>query len=215
MIVKTHLAAIAADKHPGEEMRDSPELIALISRAAKGEEAAFSSLMERYEKLVFNLAYQYTQNREDAADVSQEVFLKLWRTLATFRGESSFSTWIFRITQNSALDLLRKRAGNATVSLTMEDEDGDETGRERDLVDLTVEHDPAASVERSERAAAVREAIASLRADHREILILREMQGYSYTEIAEMLGLELGTVKSRINRARIQVKEFLETRNIF
>lgn len=164
MIVKPQLAAIAADKHPGEEMRDSPELIALISRAAKGEEAAFSSLMERYEKLVFNLAYQYTQNREDAADVSQEVFLKLWRTLATFRGESSFSTWIFRITQNSALDLLRKRAGNATVSLTMEDEDSDETGRERDLVDLTVEHDPAASMERSERAAAVREAIASLRA---------------------------------------------------
>lgn len=70
-------------------------------------------------------------------------------------------------------------------------------------------------MERSERAAAVREAIASLRADHREILVLREMQGYSYTEIAEMLGIELGTVKSRINRARIQVKEFLETRNIF
>lgn len=215
MILKPHHAAIAEDKRPDEEMRDSPELVALISRAAKGDEAAFSSLVERYEKLVFNLAYQYTQNREDAADVSQEVFLKLWRTLSSFRGESSFSTWIFRITQNSALDLLRKRAGNPTVSLTMEEEDGEEAGRERDLVDQSVEHDPAASVERSERATAVRAAIASLRADHREILVLREMRGYSYTEISEMLGLELGTVKSRINRARIQVKEFLETRNIF
>ncbi len=205
--------ADARPQMPGEEKRDNPELLALVVRAAKGDEAAFSSLMEQYEKLVFNLAYQYTQNREDAADVSQEVFLKLWRTLSSFRGESSFSTWVFRITQNSALDLLRKRTGSATVSLTVPDEDGEE--RERELIDPGTEHDPAASVERKERREAVRDAIAALRADHREILVLREMQGFSYTEIAEMLGLELGTVKSRINRARMQVKEFLQKRNIF
>lgn len=214
MILKPHHAAAGAHT-PADEKRDSPELLALISRAAKGDEDAFSTLMERYEKLVFNLAYQYTQNREDAADVSQEVFLKLWRTLPSFRGESSFTTWLFRITQNSALDLLRKRSGSPTVSLTVESDDGEEEGRERDLADPTVEHDPAASAEQKERTSAVRAAIASLRADHREILVLREMRGFSYSEIAEMLGLELGTVKSRINRARIQVKEFLETRNFF
>lgn len=214
MILKPHNAA-AGVPTPADEKRDSPELLALISRAAKGDEDAFSTLMERYEKLVFNLAYQYTQNREDAADVSQEVFLKLWRTLPSFRGESSFTTWLFRITQNSALDLLRKRAGSATVSLTVEGDDGEEDGRERDLADPTVGHDPAAAAEQKERASAIRAAIASLRADHREILVLREMRGFSYTEIAEMLGLELGTVKSRINRARIQVKEFLESRNFF
>lgn len=209
MILKPHAPAII------EEKRDSEELLALISRAAKGDEAAFSTLVERYEKMVFNLAYQYTQNREDAADVSQEVFLKLWRSLPTFRGESSFATWIFRITRNSALDLLRKRTGSAALSLTVEDEDGEEGSRERDLIDPAVEHDPAAAAERKERTHAVHAAIASLRADHREILVLREMRGFSYNEIADMLGLELGTVKSRINRARMQVKEFLESRNIF
>lgn len=214
MILKSHDAAAGAHT-PDDEKRDSPELVALISRAAKGDELAFSTLMERYEKLVFNLAYQYTQNREDAADVSQEVFLKLWRSLPSFRGESSLATWIFRITQNSALDLLRKRAGTPTVSLTVDSEDSEEESRERDLADPTVEHDPAAAAEQKERTSAVRDAIASLRADHREILVLREMRGFSYTEIAEMLGLELGTVKSRINRARIQVKEFLESRNFF
>lgn len=198
-----------------EEKRDSPELLALISRAADGDEVAFSTLLERYERLVYNLAFQYTQNRDDAADVVQDTFLKLWRTLPSFRGESSFSTWLFRITQNCALDHLRRRAGNRTLSLTYDSDESDEDGRERELVDERVEHDPAANLERNERAKAVRAAIASLHAEHREVLVLREMEGLSYTHIAEMLGLELGTVKSRINRARIQVKEFLESRNFF
>ncbi len=214
MILNSHRAAAGAHT-PADEMRDSPELLALISRAAGGDEAAFSALMEQYERLVFNLAFQYTQNREDAADVSQETFLKVWRTLSSFRGESSFSTWLFRITQNSALDLLRKRTGSATLSLTVDGDDSDDEGRERDLADPAVEHDPAAAIEQAERSGAVRAAIAALRADHREILVLRDMHGFSYGEIADMLGLELGTVKSRINRARIQVKEFLETRNFF
>ncbi len=213
MTLKPHDKAVIGRIPPAEEKRDNPELLALIARAAKGDEAAFSALVTQYEKMVFNLAYQYAQNREDAADISQEVFLKLWKTLPSFRGDSSFSTWVFRITQNSALDLLRKRSGNPSLSLTVEDEDGEE--RERELVDTGTEHDPAAALEAKERRAAVRAAIAALRADHREILVLREMRGFSYTEIAEMLGLELGTVKSRINRARMQVKEFLEKRNIF
>lgn len=201
--------------HDTDEKRDSPELLALISRAAEGDEAAFSDLLGRYERMVYNLAFQYTQNREDAADVAQDTFLKLWRTLPSFRGESSFSTWLFRITQNCALDHLRRRAGNRTLSLTYDGDESDEEGRERELVDDSVEHNPAAQLEQNERAKAVRAAIASLRADHREVLVLREMEGLSYTRIAEMLGLELGTVKSRINRARIQIKEFLETRNFF
>ena len=214
MILNHHQAGVGAHS-PTDEKRDSPELLALISRAAAGDEDAFSSLMEQHERLVYNLAFQYTQNREDAADVCQETFLKVWRTLSAFRGESSFSTWLFRITQNAALDLLRKRSGNAALSLTVEHEEGDEEGREHDLPDAAVEHNPAAAVEQKERAALVRAAISALRADHREILVLRDMRGYSYGEIAEMLGLELGTVKSRINRARIHVKEFLETRNFF
>ena len=84
-----------------------------------------------------------------------------------------------------------------------------------DLVDPNPDHDPAARSERKERTTAVREAISALHADHREILVLRDMQGYSYAEIGEMLGLEPGTVKSRINRARMQVKEFLQSRNFF
>ena len=194
---------------------DSPELTALVLRAQKGDENAFSALVNRYEKLVYNIAYQYTGNTEDAADVSQDTFLKLWRSLSGFRHESSLSTWVFRIAQNCALDALRKRTVRRTVSLTVEENDGEEQGREVDLIDPNPDHDPAARSERRERTALVREAISTLHADHREILVLRDMQGYSYAEIGEMLGLEQGTVKSRINRARMQVKEFLKSRNFF
>lgn len=213
--------AQGSGSHPGgvdaaaAKQYDTPELTALFLRAQKGDENAFAMLVDRYEKLVYNLAYQYTENAEDAADVSQDAFLKLWRSLPSFRQESSLSTWVFRITQNCALDALRKRNVRRTVSLTVEEDDGEEQGREMDLADPNPDHDPAARSERKERTAAVREAISALHADHREILVLRDMQGYSYAEIGEMLGLEPGTVKSRINRARMQVKEFLQSRNFF
>ena len=203
------------DRESCDNKRDSDEMTALIARAAGGDENAFSALLERYEKMVYNLAFQYTQNREDAADVTQDTFIKLWRTLGSFRGDCSFTSWVFRITQNTALDYLRKQTTHQTISLTVDDEDTGDHGRERDLVDDSPAHDPAASAERTERSAILQSAIASLRADHREILVLRDMQGFSYTEIAQMLGLEMGTVKSRISRARLQIKEFLEKRNFF
>lgn len=204
-------AALPADA----KQYDSPELAALFLRAKKGDETAFAGLVDRYEKLVYNLAYQYMGNAEDAADVSQETFIKLWRSLSVFRQESSLSTWVFRIAQNCALDALRKRSVRRTVSLTVEEDDGEERGREIELVDTNPDHDPAVRSERRERRAAVREAIAALHAEHREILVLRDIEGYSYAEIGEMLGLEQGTVKSRISRARLQVKDFLESRNFF
>ncbi|MBQ2767934.1 MAG: sigma-70 family RNA polymerase sigma factor [Clostridia bacterium] len=213
MILKPHKTH--HDREPCENKRDSAELTALIARAAGGDEDAFSALLERYEKMVYNLAFQYTQNREDAADVTQDTFIKLWRTLGSFRGDCSFTSWVFRITQNTALDYLRKQTTHQTVSLTVDEEDVGDRGRERDLVDDSPTHDPAAWAEHTERSAALQAAIASLRADHREILVLRDMQGFSYTEIAQMLGLEMGTVKSRISRARLQIKEFLEKRNFF
>lgn len=213
MILKPHRTD---PNHPiHEDAKDPPELTALIRRAAAGDEDAFSALLDRYEKMVYNLAFQYTRHREDAADITQDVFIKLWRTLGSFRGDCSFSGWVFRIARNTTLDYLRRQSNHPTLSLTVEDEDTDERGREIELADDRPEHDPALQAEQNERTAALQAAIASLRADHREILILRDMRGFSYTEIAEMLGLEMGTVKSRLSRARIHVKEFLEKGNFF
>ena len=202
--------------HPNHaDTKDPPELTALIKQAAAGDEDAFSALLDRYEKTVYNLAFQYTRHREDAADITQDVFIKLWRTLGSFRGDCSFSGWVIRITRNTALDYLRRQNNHAALSLTMDEEDADGRGREMELADDRPEHDPALQAEQNERSAALQTAIASLRDDHREILVLRDMQGFSYTEIAEMLGLEMGTVKSRLARARIHVKEFLEKGNFF
>lgn len=213
MILKPH--RIDPNRPDYADTKDPPELAALIKRAAAGDEDAFSALLDRYEKTVYNLAFQYTRHREDAADITQDVFIKLWRTLGSFRGDCSFSGWVIRITRNTALDYLRRQNNHAALSLTVEEEDTDDRGREIELADDRPEHDPAMQAEQNERSAALQAAIASLRADHREILVLRDMQGFSYAEIAEMLGLEMGTVKSRLARARIHVKEFLEKGNFF
>lgn len=194
-------------------LQDNEILAALMKKAAQGNESAFSDLVKLYEKPVFNIAMQTVKNHEDALDVSQEVFLKLWRTSASYRGDCSVNSWVIKIARNTALDLLRRRASHLTDSLTVEDEDGETV--ERDIPVSGGDDDPVASYERSERINMVRNAIGMLGSEHREIIILRDISGLSYAEIAEILGIEEGTVKSRLNRARNSLKEILQSRNIF
>lgn len=192
---------------------DNETLAALMKQAAKGSESAFSDLVRHFEKTVYNISMQAVKNREDALDVSQEVFVKLWRTADSYRGECSVASWVIRIARNTAFDLLRKRSSRQSDSLTVEGEDGDTS--ERDIPVSGGEDDPVSSYERKERISAVREAISSLGGEHRDIILLRDMEGLSYTEIARLLGIEEGTVKSRLHRARSSLKEILLKRNIF
>lgn len=182
--------------------------VELIKAAAKGDQSAFSELVTAYERLVYNTAKSKVFSHEDAMDVSQEVFIKIWRSLPNWRGECRFATWIYKVCVNASLDFLR-RAPEETESLSgRPDEDGEE--RPLEIADESVSASPESSLEQNETTMAVRRAIAKLPDDQRQIVVLRDIDGYTYEEIAEMLSLGLGTVKSRINRARVRLKALLE-----
>ena len=192
---------------------DNQILAELMRRAASGEDAAFESLVRHFEGMVYSFALQSLRRREDAEDATQEVFLKLWRTLGTWRDEASVKTYIMRIARNTVIDMIRRRNSRPTDSLTVEDDDGEES--QLDIADTDTSSNPAADYARREQIEEVRRAIDELDADHRELIILRDINGLSYDEIAEATGLYPGTVKSRLSRARNNLKEILKTRNFF
>jgi RNA polymerase sigma-70 factor (ECF subfamily) len=148
-------------------------------------------------------------NQEDAYDITQEVFIRVFKSMKEFREEASFSTWIYRITKNACLDELRKRKNKATVSLDedLETEDG---AIKRQVEDCSP--GPDALYESMELRDIVRTAIELLSDEHKFVIILRDLQGFSYEEIAKVLECPEGTVKSRINRARKALKEILQRR---
>ncbi len=178
---------------------------AVIQAVLGGDVNAFEKLVKEYEKNVYNLALRMTGNSEDAADMSQEAFIKAYNSITSFRGDSKFSVWLYRIVSNVCLDFLRSRNRKQTVSLSAENDDGEDV--ELDIADET--QSPELLLDRSMTRDAVRRGLAALPPDHREILLLREIQGLSYEEIADVLGLEEGTVKSRIFRARKKLCSFL------
>ncbi len=185
----------------------------LTKMSAEGNEQAFSQLVSIYEDSVFNMAMYITKNREDALDVSQEVFLKLWRTLGSFRGDCSIKSYLMKLTKNAALDLKRRNSYRQTVSLTVENEEGESA--QVDLPDTSEEANPQAAYLRRERIEKVRSAISELDEEYRQVIVMREMNGMSYREISDALGINEGTVKSRINRARAALKKILTDGNIF
>ena len=176
-----------------------------IERVLKGDANAFEHLVHAYEKTVYNLALRTLGNREDAEDITQEAFLKAYRSLDSFRGDSKFSVWLYRIVSNLCLDLLRSRQRKPTQSLTVEDDDG-EIGE----LEISDEHfSPEKLLDRKLTRESVQRGLSALPDDARQILLLRELQGMSYEEIGQALDLEPGTVKSRIFRARKRLCAFL------
>lgn len=169
--------------------------LSILQRARKGDSAAFEEIVRAYEKTVYNLALRTLGNREDAEDAVQETFLKAYTALPGFRGESKLSVWLYRIASNVCTDALRRR--RETVSLSAETEDGE---REVEIADLRF--DPAAAAEKNALRTAVREAMNALPDASRRVLLLRELGGLSYDEIARTLEIDVGTVKSRIFRGR-------------
>jgi len=177
----------------------------IVRKVLQGDVNAFEKLVTEYERAVYAIAQRMTGNAEDAADMTQETFIKAYNSLSSFRGDSKFSVWLYRIANNVCLDFLRSRSRKPTVSLSAEDDDGEET--QLDIADES--QSPELLLENALTRDAVRRGLDSLPPDYRQILLLREIQGLSYEEIAAALGIESGTVKSRIFRARKRLCTFL------
>ncbi len=178
----------------------------LLESAKKGDIEAFEKLIEAHEKKVFNIALRMMGNYEDAMDMAQEAFIRVFKSIGSFKEQSSLSTWIYRIVTNICLDELRKRKNRKVLSIddNIKSDDGE---IKRNIVsdDLT----PDEKVERDEIKRMINNAINELSDEHRTAIVLRDIQGFSYKEISEIVNCPEGTVKSRISRARQALKEIL------
>ena len=185
----------------------------LVARARRGDESAFEALVTENEKRIYNLCRRLTGNQEDAAELTPEAFLNAWRGLGRFQGESSFSTWLYRLATNACIDFLRKEKRRQSLSMTVSLDD-EEEARQVELPDER--YAPEGALERAEARRAVAEGLERLTLEHRQVLVMREIHGLSYAEIGQVLGLEEGTVKSRIARARGALRKVLTERgNLF
>lgn len=173
----------------------------LISHAVAGDSAAFSELMTLHERRMYAVALRICANREDAQDCLQDAMLRIYRSLGSFKGQSSFSTWVYRITMNTCLDELRRRKSRNATSLDNLLDNGWSPSDN--------DNAPEKYAMASEQRRVIDRAIAELPEDMRSAVVLRDVQGFSYDEIAEMLEANIGTIKSRISRGREKLRLIL------
>ena len=176
----------------------------LLRRAKSGDPEAFERLMEPLEQLVWRVCWHYTGNREAAEDCGQEAMIRIWRSLGSYRGDCALESWVYRIAANCSLDFLRKAGRIPETPLEPMKEEGFDPP------------DPSPGTEeqvlRKEEYAGLREAVASLPEEQRDALVLTQLEGKSYEEAARLLSVTEGTVKSRVNRARSRLREFIRRR---
>lgn len=177
----------------------------IIEKVLGGDANAFEELVLKYEKTVYNLALRMVGDRDDASDMTQEAFIKAYGSLSSFRGDSKFSVWIYRIATNVCLDFLRSKSRKQQVSLTVSDDDDEDA--QLDIPDPKA--DPEQQLMQKMSMQSVEEGLKTLPDKQRQILVMRELGGMSYAEIGAALSLEEGTVKSRIFRARKRLCTFL------
>ncbi len=173
----------------------------LIRAARGGDEAAFEQLVRLHEKKIYNLCLRMCGNAEDAAEAAQDTLLALWRGLEGFREDAALATWLYRLASNACIDLLR-RSKRTVDGVSLDDED----------IHLEVrDHAPTPEqhIEGQETRRLLHEGLAALPEDYRQVLVLRELEQLSYDEICKVTALELGTVKSRISRARLLLRNYL------
>lgn len=181
----------------------------LVRKSKHGDIEAFETLIMSYEKKIFNIALGMAGNFEDAGDIAQEVCIKIFKNIKSFKEDSSFGTWVYRITSNTCIDEIRKRS--KVIPLTMTNDDGEE-------FELPVEDReklPDEAFETKEKSDAVRKCILDLPLESRAIIVLRDIRGFSYDEISRILSINMGTVKSRLNRARNILKDRLKNTEPF
>ena len=174
----------------------------LLRRAQRGDADAFEQLMTPLENLIWRVCWHYTGQRETASDCAQEAMIRIWRSLDGYRGECAFESWVYRIAANCSMDAMRKQKRDKSESI--------EPMREAGFDPPDPEPGTEEKVIAEERRRKLRECIARLPEDQREALIMTQLEGVSYEEAAARLGTSEGTVKSRVNRAKAKLKEWLE-----
>lgn len=179
---------------------------ALVARILRGDHDRFTELVKRYEKRVINYVYRIIHRYEDAHDLAQDIFVKVYLALDRYDPKYQFSTWLFRIAQNAAIDSLRKKSLPEVPIARTSDE---ESPKEREFADAGVS--PYRALKNKQLGAAIEKAVASLPPDYRELIQLRHFAELSYEEIATMKRLPLGTVKNKLFRARNLLKSELDT----
>ena len=184
----------------------------LIRRAQQGDNGAFEELLLLHQKKVYNLCLRMSANPDDALDLSQEAFLRAWRSLGQYQFEANFSTWLFRLTSNICIDFLRRKKRRQETSLTESYDDSDE-GAELSVPDA--QPGPEQQAMTNETKIELARAMEQLSPEHREILQLRVIEDLQYEQIADILGVRVGTVKSRLARARLSFRKILKAGNYF
>ena len=190
-----------------EWARLSDQEVVLIARS--GKEAAYRELIRRYERPVFALLFRMVRDRELAEDLAQETFIKALNAIESYRPEFKFSSWIFKIANNAAIDHLRRRELD---TLSLDGSPHAETPEQMQATALQIgarQESPLDAVEAKELGGAIEQAIAQLRPEYRSCILLRHVEGRAYEEIAEILNLPLGTVKTYIHRARNELRQTL------
>ena len=199
----------SSDRLPeGSGMNDEPSDAQLVVCSREGDRSAYQALVKKYEKRAFHIALDILRSREDAEDVTQEAFVKAYLSLKSFRGQSSFYTWLYRIVFNMAIDLKRKVARRGGPPAELEDYHLNSSSADASLVLGTVEN-PATTLSRKEQATQIRRALDTLSDEHRTVITLREFDGLSYDEIADIVGVSKGTVMSRLHYARKKMQSVL------
>lgn len=181
-------------------LRDLPDRD-LVRRCQGGEREAFDELFQRHQDKIYNFVYRSCGHAEDAGDITQRVFINVFRKIGEFKGDSAFSTWIYRIAFNQSVSFARGRKQREVPLYTREDEPAAEPAEERS---------PSAPLETEETRRKVQQALDQLGEEDRNIILLKDLQGHSYDDIAEILGIPKGTVRSRLHRARMDLKTKLK-----
>jgi RNA polymerase sigma-70 factor (ECF subfamily) len=177
----------------------------LIADCLQGDTAAFGELVRRYQDRLFNTVYRMVDNAEDAQDVVQEAFLNAYQSLDGFKGDALFFTWLYRIAVNTAISLKRKRRN----VLSLHGQSGrDEPGMEP--LDDSEDTRPGRGLERAEEERRIQAALNRLSPEHRAVLVLKDMEGQKYETMADILGVPIGTIRSRLHRARAELRDLLQ-----
>lgn len=184
-----------------------PDDRTLVERAQRGDDDAYEELVSRYQQRIYGLCYHLTANHEDASDLTQEAFLKAWKALRSFKGDSSFYTWVYRIAYNNALNHLKQRR-NRTPHLSLDDLDFN-AEHSPELVELISQITPRRDVNLAELQKRLNEAMLKLSEEHRSVVTLHDIQGLPHDEIATIMNCNPGTVRSRLFYARQQLQGWL------
>lgn len=183
----------------------------IITKITKGDTHAFEMLVREYEKMAYKIAYRYVGNEEDAKDVTQEAFIKIYGAICDFNGQAKFSTWLYRIVSNTALDFLRKRRETFSIDETVATKEGEMV---REIEDKAKSQQPEEALLQKEAEEKLQASLMKLSLDHREVILLRAYGALSYEEIGAHLNLPSGTVKSRLKRGREELKKFYFAQNL-